>query len=234
MARPLFPPILRDAVGRRVESMLLRVFQEPVHRVFVYLLDSVIEGALPHLAWGFGVLDDPLWELADTAAERRAFLKEALYLKRKKGTPWSIRRALEIAGWTATVQHRFPPLRWDGEATFDGTFTWGDGLRWAHFDVTVYLSGAAYPSAEDQDAIRRVIRHYKPASRRLRNLLFVAAGPFAEDWDSIWDPGAAPAAAGAAFAEGFESSIFEEPFDAIWDPGAAPASSGSAFSEGFE
>ncbi|MBZ0253227.1 MAG: phage tail protein, partial [Candidatus Methylomirabilis sp.] len=218
-----------------VEAMFRLVFAEPIHRVFVYLLDHVIEGALPHLAWGFGVLDDPLWERADTAAKKRAFLKEALLLKRRKGTPWSIRRALAIAGWTATIQHRFPPVLHDAEIKHDGSYTYNlAGRRWAHFDVTLLLATTEEPDAPTQEYLRRVIRWYKPASRRLRSLILVPPGVFEEDFADVYDPGAAAAYAGAAFAEGYESAVFEEDFADVYDPGAAAAPTGAAFEEAYE
>jgi phage tail P2-like protein len=100
------------------------------------------EGALPFLARQLGVYDME-WVLAATPAARRRLVQNAIALQKLRGTPWALKRALEVVGWPGLViQER--------------TSTW------ASFKVTQPLCGKPMTDA-DLALLLPTIEAWKPA-----------------------------------------------------------------------
>lgn len=140
----LIPPSIRDARSLAVEALLARLDTLLVAEVIGALYDPATcpEAALPLLAHQFGVLDEG-WVLAASAAARREIVAAALPLQTKRGTPWSMRRALAAIGWPGmTIQERTS--------------------HWAKFKVSQPLGGKALTSL-DLARIKAVIEAWKPA-----------------------------------------------------------------------
>jgi Phage tail protein (Tail_P2_I) len=107
--------------------------------IMVYDFDRAETSALPHLAEQFNVLGDLGWELADTEDKKRDYLKEAIALKRLKGTPFAIReifRLLQLG--EVVIQEGRGGKLYDGTYTHDGFVVYDGRWRdWAVYRVIV-------------------------------------------------------------------------------------------------
>ena len=109
----------------------------------VNLVDLVAADALPALAAQFHVLGAEGWNAATTDAARRELIKSAIELHRYKGTPWAVRRALELLGLRVDVQEWFDI----GSAPYT-------------FRVRVAVTGPI-----NWESVARTIDAWKPAGR---------------------------------------------------------------------
>lgn len=151
----LAPPLRQDVSLRALESLGARISHLPLQPVVVYDFDRVPASALPALAQQFNVLGDGGWDLACTAlspdAAKRALLKEAVHLHRIKGTPYALRRALDLLGVRAQVIEWFAMQPPGPPHTFAL-------LLWAQDQP----SGAALLSDERLALVSRVVHFWKP------------------------------------------------------------------------
>ncbi|NJD38459.1 MAG: phage tail protein I [Geobacter sp.] len=99
----LIPAGIRDASTLALNDLIDRMGTVDITPLLVYLIDSVEETALPHLAEQFSVTGYDGWALAQGDTDRRELIKRAIELHRRKGTPWAVRTALETAGFNATL-----------------------------------------------------------------------------------------------------------------------------------
>ena len=133
------PPLRRDLNFRAQEALNATTSKLPLRPIVVYDFGHVEASALPHLAEQFNVLGDLGWELADTEAKKREYLKEAIALKRLKGTPFAIREIFRLLqlGEVVIQEGRGGKLH-DGTYTRD-SFVVYDGRQrdWAIYRVTV-------------------------------------------------------------------------------------------------
>lgn len=97
------PPLRRDLNMRALETVIARLSTFDLTPLVVYDIDNAPVSLLPYLAEQFDVLGDAGWDLAKTDDERRALVKEAIWLHKIKGTPYAVRRALDILGVVATI-----------------------------------------------------------------------------------------------------------------------------------
>lgn len=133
------PPLRRDLNFRAQEALNATTSKLPLRPIVVYDFDHVEASALPHLAEQFNVLGDLGWELADSEAKKREYLKEAIALKRLKGTPHAIREIFRLLqlGEVVIQEGRGGKLH-DGTYTRD-SFVVYDGRQrdWAIYRVIV-------------------------------------------------------------------------------------------------
>jgi P2-related tail formation protein len=133
------PPLRRDLNFRALETLNAEASNLSLRPIVVYDFEHVEASALPHLAEQFNVLGDLGWELADTEAKKREYLKEAIALKRLKGTPFAIREIFRLLqlGEVVIQEGRGGKLH-DGTYTRDG-FVVHDGRQreWAVYRVIV-------------------------------------------------------------------------------------------------
>lgn len=130
------PPLASDPSLRVLEALGDRLFDLPREVVLTCLIDLVDASALPHLAWQWSLLDEPIWSLVTTDQDRRELIKNAVELHRYKGTPWAIKRALELVGQPGAtlIEGRKPSKRGAGLARGSGAVrapVWG----WATYRV---------------------------------------------------------------------------------------------------
>ncbi|WP_353798260.1 phage tail protein I [Enterobacter cloacae] len=83
--------------------------------LLVYLVDLVDASALPSLASQFHIQGLEGWLFAKDEQERRNLIKQAIELHKCKGTPWAVRRVLEILSLPGIVSEWF---EYDGKAYF--------------------------------------------------------------------------------------------------------------------
>lgn len=136
-------------------------------QALVYIIDNAPAEVLPYLADQFDVLGYKGWLFADTDAKKRALLKKAIILHRRKGTPWAIREALKAIGYVDAEIIEGVGLTYDGTANFDGTQDYGGGSDWANFIVRLYIDDSL---GDDETIATNVINAYK---REACNLISV-------------------------------------------------------------
>lgn len=152
------PPLRRDLNIRALESLSARVSDLDLSPIVVYDFDNVPSSALVHLAEQFNVLGDAGWDFignGTTAIEdskRRALLKEAVALHRIKGTPYAVKRALQLIGVNATLTEWWQNTPQDAPYTFKITAT-----------VTDQPAGAPAIDAARTQQIARVVKFWKNA-----------------------------------------------------------------------
>lgn len=198
----LLPISIRDEHYETLAELLEEFFTLEIWQPLVpMLIDTVPVEGLTHLAEFFSVLGADGWEYAETEAEKRALLKQAVELHRHKGTPWAVRTSVEKAGFgEVLIEEGFgnfthqmasidygKPLLYDGFAAYDGTFDYGSGtdgnarmlldspaIQWALFRVVVILADDEHVSAAIVERCRAVIEAYKNERSWLTDLGFVS------------------------------------------------------------
>jgi phage tail P2-like protein len=181
--------VATDARLTALADLSARLESLPVDKALTHLVDTVDARLLPILAHGWHVTDLEGWRLADTVEKRRALLRRAIALHRKKGTPWAIRQALAQVGYDVEIidqveQRRryaaFLPLKVDGSWRLDGGRTIRPIERlaaipqiqhWAQFVARFNLADvAAYGQLE---LARALVTEWKPISRHPLWLLWL-------------------------------------------------------------
>lgn len=149
----LLVPALRNDLGMRaLETLAARVSALDLAPTVLYDFDNVSASALIHLAEQFNVLGDAGWDIANTDDKKRALLKEAVALHRIKGTPYAVKRSLELLGVNATLTEWFQTEPQGVPYTFV-----------VDAQVTDQLEGAAAIDAARSAQIERVVSFWKPA-----------------------------------------------------------------------
>lgn len=145
-----------------------RYFDIDLSKILIYLVDNAPAEVLPYLADQFDVLGYKGWLFADTEEKRRALLKKAIVLHKKKGTPWAIREALKAIGYVdAEIIEGAGGITYDGTVNYDGTQDYGGGSSWANFIVRVTVDESL---GDDEEIITNVVNAYK---REACNLIAV-------------------------------------------------------------
>ena len=100
-------PLQRDNNYRALNNLLDRCGGLDLTKLLVYWFDIVDASALPYLAKQFHVMGLEGWEFAHTEAEKRALLKQAVELHRRKGTLWAVRQGIKRYDPNLDVQEWF-------------------------------------------------------------------------------------------------------------------------------
>lgn len=185
----LLPESIRDPHYSAVESVLIdRETLFELEKLVPLLIDTTPASALTHLAEHLSILGIEGWEFVSTDADKRALLKKAIELHRKKGTPYSIKNAVESVGYEKVqVQEGLDnftrvidnidspyPLLFNGRANYDGTFDYGGGtnginrvivnaphIKWALFRVVITIQDDETLDEPTKERIKLMIDEYK-------------------------------------------------------------------------
>ncbi|VXB84304.1 Phage tail protein [Enhydrobacter sp. 8BJ] len=115
-----------------IESLLQRLNALP-QNVVVILTDIVTPTALMAFADHFSLIGDG-WEFAKGEAEQRELIKGAIEIHRHKGTPWAIKRTLQLLGYgDSELQERFGYYEHDGTINHDSNHRYGADGHWTHY-----------------------------------------------------------------------------------------------------
>lgn len=193
--RQLLPPGIRD---ERSQALLTLVEQRlaaiPLAPLAVYDVAAVPAALLPVLAWQFDALGDAGWDLATTDDARRALVRRALLLHRRRGTPWAIREALTSLGFTVVrIDEGYGRPVCDGLYLCNGLIDHSAGVAWGFFRVVLgdAVENLALTNAW-QEAVARVIEFWKNARSQLAELQ-IAAGATVDQLTSAGVDAPAPA-----------------------------------------
>ncbi|ECH9261164.1 phage tail protein I [Salmonella enterica subsp. enterica] len=110
------PPLASDERFSVLANIAAERFaQIDLTALLVYLVDIVDASALPSLAEQFHVQGLEGWLFAVNEQEKRELIKQAIELHKYKGTPWAVRRVLEILSLPGTISEWF---EYSGKAYF--------------------------------------------------------------------------------------------------------------------
>ncbi|EBF9956941.1 TPA: phage tail protein I [Salmonella enterica subsp. enterica serovar Muenchen] len=110
------PPLASDERFSILANIAAERFaQIDLTALLVYLVDIVDASALPSLAEQFHVRGLEGWLFAANEQEKRELIKQAIELHKYKGTPWAVRRVLEILSLPGTISEWF---EYGGKAYF--------------------------------------------------------------------------------------------------------------------
>lgn len=137
--------------------------------VLTNLIDTIDPIALPYLAEQFDVLGYKGWRFVTTDAEKRALIKQSYELHRFKGTPWAIKEALKLIGFTnVQINEGTFVLYHNGFALHNGSFSHGNSNAFT-FEV-ILTTGPAITPQVLIDAIA-LINEYKNARSFLTSVV---------------------------------------------------------------
>lgn len=171
----LLPAGIDDERARALTLLIDRLGDIDLTPLLIYRLKEVPDEALHLLAWQFHVLGSEGWELAETSAERRALIRRALALHRRKGTPWSMREAIRSLGYAdAEIVEGLPVALYDGEQNHSGAETYGGGTRWAMFRVVLDLGEDKGITVSHVERLIRLIETWKNQRSQLTDIGFRA------------------------------------------------------------
>lgn len=171
----LIPAGIDDDRSRALMRLIGRLGDLDLTKLLIYRVDELQEDALYLLAWQFHILGAEGWDLAETAAERRALIKRAIDLHRHTGTPWAIREAIKALGYAdAEIVEGLPIALYDGEHNHSAAETYGGGVRWAMFRVLLDLGEDKGVSATRIAQLVELINVWKNARSHLVDIGFRA------------------------------------------------------------
>lgn len=132
----LLPPALAaDTMRRALETAGARMMELDLAPLLVEDTDHVSLDVLEHLADQYGV-EPLLWKIAQGEGYRRALVKNILLIKRRRGTPASVREMIRALGFgEVVIEERIGARRYDATALHDGHITYGSANGWAMFNV---------------------------------------------------------------------------------------------------
>jgi phage tail P2-like protein len=111
------------------------------------------------------------WELAESEDARRALIKGAMALHRKRGTPWAIREVIRRLGFgeVTLIEGRCIRQR-NGIHTRNGNYVHGSETAWAEYIVKL-----SQPITRDQaNPLRTTLERYAPQRSQLVSLDYTA------------------------------------------------------------
>ena len=186
MADLLPDPVAPDVIaldGRfgPLSGLVTRLSALPVEKLLVYLVDQVDARLLPELGRQFHVTGLEGWGIAATDDARRALVRRAIALHRKKGTPWAVREALKPVGAAVEIIEQLDQRR--AYAALDPDLVNGDWCldgavrlraldrqtyipqvqHWARFLVRMNLADVSEAGRLEQ--IKALVNEWKPVSR---------------------------------------------------------------------
>ena len=134
----LVPAMRRDISMRALETQFARVHVFDLSKIVVGDIDSVAASALPFIAMQYGLYGDIEWSLAQTEQQKRALLKVAMKLNRKRGSAWALKEVFRLLGMgEVTIQQgRAGIRRGAGVRRGDGFHARGNArYQWSAYRV---------------------------------------------------------------------------------------------------
>ena len=145
----------------------------PIQNVLVYQMATVPASALDILAEQFHVTGFEAWAYCDTVDKKRELLRTSILLHAKKGTPWSIKKVCEIAGYPGVYFQEGISHYYNGVLNYDGSDTHGSH-GWARFKAFIPVADPGSVPDETITLLTNIINEYKPARDYMDALVFVS------------------------------------------------------------
>ncbi|MEI8128983.1 MAG: phage tail protein I, partial [bacterium] len=143
---------LNDISSKVFDELFSRFQDLDTDVLLVYLIDSVDESALVHLADQFHIMGNEGWLQAKTEAEKREIIKKAVELHRYKGTKYALIKVLNSLNITGEIQEWF---EYEGEPY--------------HFKINIFLQNYAY-NQNVFESLKKMIDEYKNVRSELEEI----------------------------------------------------------------
>lgn len=98
----VLPPAISTERFAVLEQLLNQITNDDIGAVLVMLTDIVTPSALDFLADHFSLLDEG-WQFTQDDTHKRALIKSAIEIHRHKGTPWALKKLIDIYGLDVKV-----------------------------------------------------------------------------------------------------------------------------------
>jgi len=166
--QPLLPPNASPQEFA-LEATTARISAVPVPMREIWNADNCPADLLPWLAWAFGCDE---WSADWPEENKRKTIRESVSVQRKKGSVWSIRRALENAGYgAATLVEGIYGALYNGAQQHNGFIYYGDTTQWANYRIILDRPISNAQSLE----VRRILKLTAPARCHLVEMIFTEA-----------------------------------------------------------
>lgn len=168
MTDTLLPPNATTQ-ERALDSATARIGEVPAPLRDVWNPDTCPASMLPWLAWAFGVDE---WDAGWPEEAKRNTIRDAVMIQRRKGSVWSIKRAIANAGYGDSMLIEGNSNNFhNGAFTHNGLKTYGDPTEWARYRFIL-----TRPISNAQAAqVRRILDTVAPARCHLIEMIFTEA-----------------------------------------------------------
>lgn len=187
----LLPPNATPLERRASDALAIDL---PVDIAKVWSADDVPVDLLPWLAWGLQV---DFWDVAQTEAQRRELVKNAIPWHKKRGTPYAIKKALELRGYPVVeiIEYQQYIREWEaaGGLFLDGSWTLDDGAvlnppvettagnvalgHWTEYALKINTIDSPWTTAQ-QRLIRSVAEAYAGVRDKLQKIIVTGHASF--------------------------------------------------------
>ncbi len=173
----LLPPPLAVDVSFRELAKLANdwpEFNADLVRTLAHI-ENVDPVLLQHFAEWFSLSNEPAWSYAANDDARRLLAAGAVMLHRRKGTPWAVKRVLELIGMGDDTRLTEGGIqrRYDGTVAADGSRKYS-GAAWAEYSIEADLGENAGLDAGTGNLIREVLAGIAPARCHLTDITYRA------------------------------------------------------------
>lgn len=151
-----------------IDDSTARLGSVPVELVKLWNPQTCPITFLPWLAWALSVDE---WDESWTEAQKRSMVAASYEMHSHKGTPYSIKRALQALGYDNVEIIEGQAYYYNNTQTYNAAIRHGADGFWPLFDVR--LNAGTVPDAAMIQKIRDRIARYKNARSQLRNLTFM-------------------------------------------------------------
>lgn len=137
-----------------------RMNQIELESLLIYVIDTVSASALPYLANQFDIEGFRGYGLATTDEQRRAIIKQAIELKRRIGTVWTIKQAMLALGY-------------EGANLVEGIDMGNPAIDWARFTIESAIGDTVGIDGVSQSNLAKLIKEYKPVRSYLEGISYI-------------------------------------------------------------
>lgn len=155
---------LNDISSKVFDELFSRFQDLDTDALLVYLIDSVDESALVHLADQFHIMGNEGWLQAKTEAEKRKIIKKAVELHRYKGTKYALIKVLNSLNINGDVEEWF---EYGGDPY--------------HFKIDIFLQNYTY-NEKVFESLKKMIDEYKNVRSVLEEISIESQFDTTGDW----------------------------------------------------
>ena len=155
---------LNDISSKVFDELFSRFQYLDTDVLLVYLIDSVDESALVHLADQFHIMGNEGWLQAKTEAEKREIIKKAVELHRYKGTKYALIKVLNSLNINGDVEEWF---EYGGDPY--------------HFKIDIFLQNYTY-NEKVFESLKKMIDEYKNVRSVLEEISIESQFDTTGDW----------------------------------------------------
>lgn len=134
----LLPSSVADTRWVAIDELAAsRLAALPLSTLLLYLIEATHAAALPHLAWQFGVIGES-WRLAEDDTAKRTLIARTLARRRRRGTNFAVRDALDSVGITNVLRHpQETPVRYDSTFRHNRVARHAQAAPWLFWVIVV-------------------------------------------------------------------------------------------------